>query len=46
MKNTLIFILILISGVMLYLGITNSIAPPVITAIGFIVIALLFKQKR
>tara|TARA_R110001592_G_scaffold194192_2_gene441637 strand:+ start:1100 stop:1309 length:210 start_codon:yes stop_codon:yes gene_type:complete len=46
MKKTLQIILVLIALIMIYLGIANSILPPALTGVGFIVIALLFKLKN
>lgn len=45
MKNSLIGLLVIIAIVMIYMGITAKMAPPALTGIGFIVIALLFYKK-
>ncbi len=40
--NLAALLLLLFAGVMIYLGIANSILPPTITGAGFIVIAITF----
>lgn len=39
-------LLIIIALIMIVLGIANSIIPPVLTGIGFIVIAVIFFNKK
>lgn len=45
-KNIIILLLILLGLIMMYLGYEKSILPPLITGIGFILIAILFKIKE
>jgi hypothetical protein len=42
MKITLILLLSLIALVMIYLGVKAEMVPPILTGVGFIVIAALF----
>lgn len=46
MKNILLIALLLVSLIMIYLGISKSLPPPLFTGIGFIIIAILFWQKK
>jgi uncharacterized MnhB-related membrane protein len=46
MKNILLILLALIAIVMVVLGISANALPPVFTGIGFIVIAILFYNKK
>ncbi|MFD2904021.1 hypothetical protein ACFS6I_08810 [Sphingobacterium anhuiense] len=43
MKTILIILLILVALLMIYLGIKAAILPPILTGVGFIIIAILFK---
>ncbi len=45
MKNILLILLVLIALIMVFLGISNAILPPVLTGIGFIIIAWFLKKK-
>lgn len=45
-KLLLIILLLILAGVMIYLGIKGGILPPTLTGIGFILIALLFYFKE
>ncbi|WP_432671937.1 hypothetical protein [Flavobacterium sp. SM2513] len=45
MKNVLIGLLVVIAIVMIYMGISAQMAPPALTGMGFIIIALLFYKK-
>lgn len=46
MKNSLIIVLIIIAITMIVIGIVAKIAPPVLTGIGFIIIAKLIYKKN
>lgn len=46
MKNSLLIALIIIAIVMVILGISAKMAPPALTGIGFIIIAILFFKKK
>ena len=46
MKNILIVLLVLLAAAMIILGINASIIPPILTGVGFMVIALLFSSKK
>jgi uncharacterized membrane protein YbaN (DUF454 family) len=46
MKKTLVALLILTAIAMIILGILGKIMPPILTGIGFIIIAILFYQKE
>lgn len=46
LQNILILLLIVISIVMIFLGIEKEILPPVLTGIGFVIIALLFYRNN
>jgi hypothetical protein len=45
MKNILIVVLILFALAMIIIGVQSEIVPPILTGIGFIIIAALFKVK-
>lgn len=45
-KNTILILLVLLGIVMLVLGYKKDILPPVITGVGFILIAILFKIEK
>jgi uncharacterized membrane protein YbaN (DUF454 family) len=46
MKNILIVMLVLLAVVMIILGINAAIIPPILTGVGFLVIAALFYTKK
>ena len=46
MKNSLLIALIIVAIAMIIIGISAKIAPPVLTGLGFIIIAILFKEKK
>lgn len=46
MKYILLAVLMIATGFLIYLGVVNSIQPPVWTGIGFIAIAGLFLRKE
>jgi hypothetical protein len=46
MKNSLIISLIIIAIAMIVIGISAKIVPPALTGVGFIVIAILFYDKK
>lgn len=46
MKKILLVLLILIAIVMIFLGIKADMIPPTLTGVGFIIIAILFFQKK
>jgi uncharacterized membrane protein YbaN (DUF454 family) len=46
MKNGLIIALIIIAFAMIVIGISAKIVPPTLTGVGFIVIAILFYDKK
>lgn len=45
-KNILVVMLIVIAGAMIYLGTKASMKPPILTGVGFIIIAGLFLLKK
>ena len=45
-RTVALIILLLLALVMIYLGIKNSMLPPLVTGIGFLVIALLFRIEK
>jgi len=46
MKNALLLLLLLVAAAMIFLGIQNSMMPPILTGAGFVVIALLFYNQK
>jgi hypothetical protein len=46
MKNSLLIGLITIAIVMVIMGVSAKMAPPALTGIGFIIIAILFFKKK
>jgi len=46
MKNYLTIALVIIAIVMIVIGVTAKILPPALTGIGFIIIAILFYDKK
>lgn len=46
MKNSLLVLLIIIAIVMIFVGFNAKLVPPALTGFGFIVIAVLFYQKK
>ncbi|WP_226064563.1 hypothetical protein [Kaistella polysaccharea] len=46
MKNLLLVLLLIIAIAMIVLGIKGKILPPTLTGIGFIIIGVLFYQKK
>ena len=46
MKNSLLIALIIIAIAMIIIGISAKIVPPVLTSLGFIIIAFLFYKKN
>ena len=46
MKNSLLIVLIIIAIAMIVIGISAKIAPPALTGVGFIIIAILFYKKK
>ncbi len=46
MKNVLLMLLLIVAVVMIVLGAQASILPPALTGVGFILIALLFYNKK
>ena len=46
MKNYLIIALIIIAIAMIVIGVSAKIVPPALTGVGFIVIAILFYDKK
>ncbi|MBK5208886.1 MAG: hypothetical protein JJE44_05185 [Flavobacteriaceae bacterium] len=46
MKNSLLIGLIVIAIAMIIIGISAKIAPPALTGVGFIIIAILFYKKK
>ncbi len=46
MKNTLLIILLIIALAMVVLGIMNGMIPPILTGLGFVVIAWLIYRIR
>ncbi len=45
MKNNLLILLLIVAFVMIFLGFYKVILPPILTGVGFIIIALLFKKN-
>jgi len=41
-RNILLGLLVIVAGIMIYLGIKAGMNPPIFTGVGFIVIAILF----
>lgn len=46
MKNSLLIGLVIIAIVMVIMGVSAKMAPPALTGIGFIIIAILFFKKK
>ncbi|MFH6959535.1 hypothetical protein ACHRV1_19230 [Flavobacterium aquidurense] len=46
MKNILLVLLVLLAIAMIIIGVSAKIAPPALTGIGFIIISILFYQKK
>ncbi|MBE0422359.1 MAG: hypothetical protein IBX66_00300 [Lutibacter sp.] len=46
MKNYLTIALVIIAIAMIFIGVTAKILPPALTGIGFIIIAILFYDKK
>lgn len=44
MKQILILLLVIVAIVMIYLGINLGAKPPILTGVGFFIIAYLFRQ--
>ena len=45
-KAILTILLIVVAGIMIYMGYNASMKPPILTGVGFIIIALLFNLKK
>lgn len=43
MKTILLILLIIVALLMIYFGIRGNLLPPILTGLGFIIIAILFK---
>lgn len=46
MKNLLLFLLLLVAVAMIFLGVKGGILPPILTGIGFILIAFLLHRNN